>query len=52
MNSREMFTQMTNDKQTSKHKLGKPNEQMHGRKCRRTLAAQIAKKSNGKDHID
>ena len=59
MNGREMFRQMTNDKQTSKHKLGNcATEQTDGRKCRQTLAAKIAKSSlssngnNGEDHVD
>ena len=53
MNGREMFTQMTNDKQTSKHKLGSRTD---GRKCRQTIAVQIAKCSsngnNAKDRVD
>ena len=40
MNGREVFRQMTNDKQTSKHKLGNRTD---GRQCRQTLAIQIAK---------
>ena len=43
MNGREMIRQMTNDEQTSKHKLG--NRKTDGRKCRQTLAVQIAKSS-------
>ena len=38
MNGREMFRQMTNDKQTSKHKLGNvPNKQIVERAGRRSL---------------
>ena len=57
MNGREMFRQMTNDKQTSKHN-GYATEQTVGRKCSQTLAAQMAKSSlssngnNAKDHVD
>ena len=53
MNGREMFRQMTNDKQTSKHKLGNPTN----RWSKVQADAQIAKSSlsngnNPKDDVD
>ena len=56
MNGREMFRQMTNDKQTSKHKLGNRTKRLS--KVQADARCPIAKNSlssngnNAKDHVD
>ena len=57
MNDREMFRQMTNDKQTSKHKLGNRTNRWSKVQAN-ALASQITKSSlssngnNSKDYVD